>query len=73
MADIDGRTPLSWTANHGHYGVVKILLGWKDVDPNIADGGGRTPLSWAADYGYNEVVQLLLGRTGSCQPQYPRP
>jgi len=38
--DSAGNTPLVWAARNGHQGVVKILLGRSDINPNkpgIAD------------------------------------
>ena len=32
-----GQTPLSWAAEYGHEGVVKILLEREDVNPDLAD------------------------------------
>ena len=45
-AGIYGRTPLSWAAENGHEGIVKLLLGRKDVNPDTPEIiYGRTPLS----------------------------
>jgi len=60
--DETGATPLLWAAMKGHETVVKLLLGWKEVNPDRPDDDGRTPLSWAAGNGHGEVVKLLLGR-----------
>ena len=46
----------------GHDGVVKLLLGLEDINPDRPDRNGRTPLSWAAGMGRDGVVKLLLGR-----------
>ena len=60
----DGRTPLSWAAEGGDEGVVKLLLEQKDVNPDRPDNGGRTPLCWAAMNGREGVVKLLLESKG---------
>ena len=42
---------------------MKLLLGRKDVNPDIPDTwDGRTPLSKAAGNSHEGVVKLLLGR-----------
>ena len=62
-SSISGRTPLSWAAEEGHEGIVKLLLERKDVNPNIPDTWrGQTPLSHAAANGHEGTVKLLLGR-----------
>lgn len=38
-----GRTPLSYAAEHGHAGVVKVLLGREGVNPNRLDDHSQTP------------------------------
>jgi len=38
--DISGCGTLAWAAWGGHEGVVKILLGREEMDPNKPDNGG---------------------------------
>ena len=58
-SDNYGRTPLTWAAEGGDEGVVKLLLE-KDVNPDRPDDYGQTLLSWAAEGGREGVVKLLL-------------
>ena len=60
--DFLGRTPLTWAAHNGHEGVVKLLLGREEVNPDKPDSSGRTSLSYAASAGYEGVVKILLGQ-----------
>ena len=46
----------------GHEGVVRILLGREEVDPDKPDHTGRTPLLGAALNGHEGVMKILLGR-----------
>jgi len=58
-----GRSALSWATQNGHEGIVKLLLGRADVNPDIVDTrGGHTPLSLAAGSGFEGIVKLLLER-----------
>ena len=57
-----GQTPLSWAANNGYEGMVKLLLWRKDVNPDSSTMLGRTPLSLAAENGYEGITKLLLER-----------
>lgn len=56
------RTPLSYSAGHGHVVVVKVLLGQEGVNPNRPDDHGQTPLMSAAKLGYRKAVALLQAR-----------
>jgi ankyrin repeat protein len=58
--DTNDQTPLSWAAQRGHEGVVKLLLDTGKVDVNSKDTNNWTPLSWAAEKGHEGVVKLLL-------------
>jgi len=60
--DSMGDTPLAWAAANGHEGVVKILLGRDDIDPNKPGKDDQTPLLRAARNGHERVVKRLLGR-----------
>jgi len=54
------ETPLFLAAGNGHEGVVRILLGRDDVDPDTLCFMGRTPLCHASDRGHRGVVEILL-------------
>ena len=57
-----GQTPLLWAAEQGHEGIVRLLLGRNDVDPNSSCKSGRTPLTLATENGHDRVVELLQAR-----------
>ena len=60
--DFSGCGPLAWAARNGHSGVMEILLGREEVNPDKPNGWGQTPLSYAAENGHEGVVKILLGR-----------
>jgi len=70
QADCIGGTPLMWAAWNGHEGVVELLLGLDEVDPNKQCFCDRTPLLYAAWRGHEGVVMTLLGRK-DIQPDKP--
>ena len=62
QTDFIDCTPLMWAARNGHDGVVKILLGRGDINPDKPDIEDQTPLLYAAMNGHEGVVKILLGR-----------
>jgi len=63
-ADVDtrdgnGRTALSWAAQHGNVDMMRLLLA-NGADIALADKGGRTPLMWAAIVNRKEAAAFLL-------------
>ena len=60
--DFSDRGPFTWAARNGHEGVVEILLGQGEINPDKPDDAGRTPLWHAAGNGHEGVVKMLLGR-----------
>ena len=67
------ETPLSFAAQNGHEGVVKLLLEREDIKPDTPDTiYGRTPIFWAARGGHERIVKLLLGRK-DVNPDTPDP
>jgi len=60
--DGQAHAPLAWAARNGHEEVVKILVGWEEVNPDKPDWSGQTPLHVGAWYGHARVVKILLGR-----------
>ena len=57
--DDGGQTPLSYAAEEGHEGIVKLLLSRDDVTADSQDRYSQTPLSHAAARGHKAVVDLL--------------
>ncbi|KAF4443711.1 ankyrin repeat-containing [Fusarium acutatum] len=54
-----GQTPLSFAAEIGHVGVVKILC-MNGADVGAVDGGNHTPLSRAAINGNEDAIRVLI-------------
>ena len=67
------ETPLSFAAQNGHEGIVKLLLERGDVKPDTPDTiYGQTPILRAALGGHEGIVKLLLGRK-DVNPDTPDP
>jgi ankyrin repeat protein len=61
VADVCGRTPLSYAAaSYTFHEVLRILLNTEGVDPNSVDSIGMTPLSYAAGNDNSDGVKILL-------------
>ncbi|XP_011695991.1 PREDICTED: ankyrin-3-like [Wasmannia auropunctata] len=63
-SDRYGKTGLHIAATHGHYQMVKALLG-QQAEINATDKNGWTPLHCAAHAGHLDVVKLLVESGGS--------
>ncbi|KAH7008773.1 Pfs, NACHT and ankyrin domain protein [Ilyonectria destructans] len=59
LSGYENRTPLSWTAQDGRTGIVRLLL-QKGTTVDETDGECRTPLSRASEKGHEAVVGLLI-------------
>ncbi|GFF52755.1 ankyrin repeat and protein kinase domain-containing protein 1 [Aspergillus udagawae] len=55
------RTPLSWAAQEGRIGIIKLLLQTETIVDDM-DAKGRTPLSRASENGHEAVAELLIDR-----------
>ena len=60
--DDDGRTPLLFTAEKVHQGVVEILLEREEATPDKPDKDAPTLLSFTAQGGHEGVVKIVLER-----------
>ena len=58
--DSRGDTPLMWAVRYGNDKVVELLLGQRDIKPDVAIRGGRAVFSFAAELGNEGAVKLLL-------------
>ncbi|THC90309.1 hypothetical protein EYZ11_010225 [Aspergillus tanneri] len=55
------RTPLSWAAQDGRAGIVKLLLQMETTVDDV-DSEARTPLSRASEKGHEAVAKLLINK-----------
>ncbi|KAL4876222.1 hypothetical protein BJY04DRAFT_200378 [Aspergillus karnatakaensis] len=55
----DGRTLLSWAAEHGVTDVVEYLLSRDDIEVDLKDSDGATPLWWASRRANTDIVKML--------------
>ena len=53
-------TPLHWASRYGNLEAVRILLRYKQTDPNVKDYAGNTALHWAVEQGHVEIAAYLL-------------
>ena len=62
--NLHGATPLHIASNFGYAGVVQLLVGHKDLAPNLQDNVGSTAICEAVGAGHVEIVKLLLSCEG---------
>ncbi|KAJ4129028.1 hypothetical protein NW768_007557 [Fusarium equiseti] len=66
--DDEGRTPLSYMAEHGHTDNVRFLLErGADASPEWRYRNQRTPRSFAAENNHESVVMLLIEYGANCR------
>jgi ankyrin repeat protein len=59
LKDYKNRTPLTWAAQDGRLGILRLLLK-AELTIDEADGKGRTGLSRASENGHETVAKLLI-------------
>lgn len=59
LRDSEGRTPLHWAVDRGHFNVVELLLNI-NADVNAKDNEGQTPLHYAALCEREAIAELLV-------------
>lgn len=59
LRDSEGRTPLHWAVDRGHFDVVEILLR-RNADVNAKDHEGQTPLHYAVLCEREAIAKLLV-------------
>ena len=58
--DCTSYTPPLWAAENRHDGVVKLLLGPRNLDPDRPDKENNTPLMWGAHNGMKGLPRYFL-------------
>ncbi|XP_051138073.1 acyl-CoA-binding domain-containing protein 1 [Andrographis paniculata] len=59
MKDSEGRTPLHWAVDRGHFNITALLLE-KKADVNAQDDEGQTALHYAAVCERTNIAELLV-------------
>ncbi|KAJ0963826.1 hypothetical protein J5N97_028948 [Dioscorea zingiberensis] len=59
LRDSEGRTPLHWAVDRGHFDSVETLIG-KNADINAKDEEGQTPLHYAVVCGREAIAEFLV-------------
>ncbi|KAJ4828427.1 Acyl-CoA-binding domain-containing protein 1 [Turnera subulata] len=59
VKDSEGRTPLHWAVDRGHFNIVESLVG-KNADINAKDNEGQTPLHYAAVCEREGIAEFLV-------------
>ncbi|RZC80984.1 hypothetical protein C5167_043561 [Papaver somniferum] len=59
LKDSEGRSPLHWAVDCGHFDMVELLLS-KNADVNAQDNEGQTPLHYAAMCDREAIAEVLV-------------
>ncbi|CAL0319528.1 unnamed protein product [Lupinus luteus] len=84
LKDSEGRTPLHWAVDRGHFDVTELLVG-RDGDVNAKDNDGQTPLHYAVMCEREAIAEYLVKHNadtrskdndgssprGSCESNWP--
>uniref|UniRef100_A0A1D1YME2 Acyl-CoA-binding domain-containing protein 2 n=1 Tax=Anthurium amnicola TaxID=1678845 RepID=A0A1D1YME2_9ARAE len=65
LRDSEGRTPLHWAVDRGHFNIVEILIS-KGADVNAKDGEGQTSLHYAILCERDAIAELLIKHGADC-------
>ncbi|XP_010438551.1 PREDICTED: acyl-CoA-binding domain-containing protein 2-like [Camelina sativa] len=57
--DSEGRTPLHWAIDRGHFNIAKVLVD-KNADVNAKDNEGQTPLHYAVVCDREAIAEFLV-------------
>ena len=68
VKDVNGETPLHFTAWIGHVGIARLLL-QNGADVNVRDTDGFTPLHCAAIHGNVDILHLLVENGADLEAQ----
>lgn len=59
IKDSEGRTPLHWSVDRGHFNVTELLVG-RNADVNAKDDDGQTPLHYATVCEREAIAEFLV-------------
>ncbi|KAI7744844.1 hypothetical protein M8C21_029839 [Ambrosia artemisiifolia] len=64
IKDSEGRAPLHWAVDRGHFKTAELLLS-RNADVNLKDNEGQTPLHYAAVCERERIAELLVKNNAS--------
>jgi Ankyrin repeats (many copies) len=52
--------PIHWFASQGNVDALRLLLRYRNIDPNLIDNVGCTAVYYAWEYCHHECLALLI-------------